>query len=167
MHESKKPITMGEMKFTSEQMHRSTSGFTPRGLVLGCAMILGFNACAPSANSRTVPAQAGTFARLVFPTSAQRVRLGFENALGRSTGGFYPLGTTSDNAFEATWTLVAGQSARVYFQFESQGESTVVRVLTLPAPPPEPTYLARSLERVASEIKSSLNLAGFSLTPDR
>jgi hypothetical protein len=131
-------------------------------------------ACAPTQApiDLQVPTDAGKFARMTFQAGLNPTFDAVRDSLTNGTGDFLFLGLLKNReGMVAFWQQIAGQSARVYFKFETQGERTIVRVLTVPTVAPEPQKLARSLDRVGFEAAGTLQLdlrtQQYLLEPDR
>lgn len=125
-------------------------------------------ACAPEQTDVSVSPYAGRFARITFPAEPNKVFTPLRNILETSLAPFVVTGTMPKlEGFRTSWTRIAGQTATVYFVISSEGQGTLVRVLTEPSPPPEPVRLARDLDLVADRVKDVLSLSSYTLEPDR
>ena len=135
-------------------------------LIAGLGLL---SSCAPSeAPQVELPSDAGKFAKYTFSSPATKVRDAVFTALGHNTGNFSLNGKSKDGSVLSTfWVAVAGQSVRVYFQFLSVPDSTVVEVLTVPNPPPTTGSLVKSLIALGDETKVILNIKTYTLSADK
>ena len=139
------------------------------------ALLVFLAACAPEPTpiDIAVPSDAGKFAKMTFKASANRTFDAVRDSLTNGTGDFLFIGLLRNReGMTAFWQQIAGQSARVFFKLEPQGDDrTIVRVLTVPTVAPEPQKLARSLDRVGLEAAATLQLdvraQQYTLEPDR
>jgi hypothetical protein len=134
-----------------------------RVLLIGSLGLL--SSCAPSeAPEVNLPSSAGKFAKYTFPSSITAVRDAMYTAIGQNAGLFALNGKSKDGSVLSTfWVRVAGQSVRVYFQFMTIPDHTVVQVLTEPSPPPTPEALANSLVKLGDQTRAILNLDTYKL----
>ena len=120
----------------------------------------------PAVNA--APADAGAFARMKFALPPEKVFPALRDSVENGTGDMLITNVFSGrNGLAAYWQKIAGQSARIYFTIQADGESSLVKVSTVPTRAPEAQLLARSLNTVGNDVADRLGLKAFTLEADK
>lgn len=131
-------------------------------------LIAALSACAPEPQDVTISSFAKPFAKITLATDKNKAFVGLRNSLESGKGAFVIVGTLRDqDGFRVYWSKIAGQSATVYFKIEGNTESSLIRILTEPSPPPLAELLAKDLNTVAQGVRDELGLESYKLEPDR
>ena len=114
------------------------------------------------------PADAGAFARMKFALPPEKVFPALRDSVENGTGDMLITNVFSGrNGLAAYWQKIAGQSARIYFTIQADGENSLVKVSTVPTRAPEAQLLARSLNTVGNDVADRLGLKAFTLEADK
>ena len=139
-------------------------------LLFAMFAVLGLVACAPQEVPplEAAPADAGAFARMKFAAPPEKVFPALRDSVENGTGDMLITNVyTGRNGVSAFWQKIAGQSARIYFTIQADGENSLVKVSTVPARAPEAQLLARSLNTVGNDVADRLGLKAFTLEADK
>lgn len=126
-------------------------------------------ACAPTPTNVNLPPEAGRFARLVLPIEPDIALVNTRNLIDNGIDKFLLSGLFADGTgFQTYWAAVGGQAVTVYFRFEKNPSGgTLVRILTLPTPPPTAERLAKGINEIAQRLKDQLGFQTYTFEPDR
>jgi hypothetical protein len=126
-------------------------------------------ACAPTPTNVNLPPEAGRFARLVLPIEPDIALVNARNLIDNGIDKFLLSGLFADGTgFQTYWAAVGGQAVTVYFRFEKNPSGgTLVRILTLPTPPPTAERLAKGINEIAQRLKDQLGFQTYTFEPDR
>jgi hypothetical protein len=138
-------------------------------LLIAMLGLFGLVACMPQevAPLGAAPADAGAFALMKFASPPEKLFPVLRDSVENGTGDMLITNVFSGrNGVAAFWQKIAGQSARVYFTIKADGENSLVKVSTVPAPAPEGQLLARSLNAIGIDVAERLGLKSFTLEAD-
>lgn len=137
--------------------------------LLALVIVLGITACAPTPTDLNLPPEAGRFARLIVPVERDNALVSIRNMVDNGIDKFLLVGLFGDGTgFQTYWAAVGGQAITVYFSFEKNlSGGTLIRILTLPTPPPTPERLAKAIDDLAKRLKDQFGFQTYTFEPDR